>query len=123
MSDTVISFAYDAFLILLPVLAAMVVEWLRRRLGVEKMQKIQKELETKQELAGLAVRLVEQSYQDLKGEDKYNQAADWLVTQAKQRGINITADEVKGLIEAAVRTTKDIFGEEWAKQVVEEESG
>lgn len=121
MSDTVISFAYDAFLILLPVLAAMVVEWLRRRLGVEKMQKIQKELETKQELAGLAVRLIEQSCQDLKGEEKYNQAADWLVTQAKQQGINVTADEVKGLIEATIRTAKDIFGEEWAKQVVEPE--
>lgn len=120
MNDILVSLAYDAFLILLPVLAAMLVEWLRRRLGLEKMQRIQKELETKQELAGLAVRLVEQSYQDLKGEEKYNQAADWLVTQAQQRGINVTADEVKGLIEAAVRTAKDIFGEEWAKQVAEE---
>ena len=116
MNDILVRLAYDAFLILLPVLAAMLVEWLRRRLGLEKMQRIQKELETKQELAGLAVRLVEQSYQDLKGEEKYNQAADWLVTQAQQRGINITADEVKGLIEAAIRTAKDIFGEEWAKQ-------
>ncbi len=123
MNDILVSLAYDAFLVLLPILAAMLVEWLRRRLGVEKMQKIQKELETKQELAGLAVRLIEQSCPDLKGEEKYNQAADWLVTQAKQRGINVTADEVKGLIEAAIRTAKDIFGEEWAKQVVEEESG
>ena len=121
MSEMIVSLAYDALLILLPVLAAMLVEWLRRRLGLEKMQRIQKELETKQELASLAVRLVEQSYQDLKGEEKYNQAADWLVTQARQRGINITVDEVKGLIEAAVRTAKDIFGEEWAKQVVEPE--
>lgn len=123
MNDILVSLTYDAFLILLPVLAAMLVEWLRRRLGLEKMQKIQKELETKQELAGLAVRLVEQSYQDLKGEEKYNQAADWLVTQAQQRGINVTADEVKGLIEAAVRAFKDEFGEQWAKQVTEESSG
>lgn len=123
MNDILVSLAYDTFLVLLPVLAAMLVEWLRRRLGLEKMQRIQKELETKQELAGLAVRLVEQSYNDLQGEEKYNQAAEWLVTQAQQRGINITADEVKGLIEAAVRTAKDIFGEEWAKQAAEEESG
>lgn len=123
MSDILVSLAYDTFLVLLPVLAAMLVEWLRRRLGLEKMQRIQKELETKQELAGLAVRLVEQSYNDLQGEEKYNQAAEWLVHQAKQRGINVTAAEVKGLIEAAVRTAKDIFGEEWAKQAAEEESG
>lgn len=115
MGDMIISLVYDAFLVLLPVLAVMLVEYIRRRLGLEKMQRIKKELETKQELAGLAVRLVAQSYNDLQGEEKYNQAAEWLVTQAKQRGINITLDEVKGLIEAAVRAFKDEFGEQWAK--------
>lgn len=120
MNDMLVSLA---FLVLLPVLAAATVELIRRKLGVEKIQRIQKELETKQELAGLAVRLVEQSYKELKGPAKYNQAANWLVTQARQRGINISDDEVKGLIEAAIRIAKDIFGEEWAKQVSEEETG
>lgn len=115
MSDIVISFAYDAFLILLPVLAAMLVEWLRRRLGLEKMQRIQKELETKQELAALAVRFAEQFYNDLHGEDKYQKAAEWLSTRAGELGLKVAPGEVKGLIEAALRAFKDEFGGEWAK--------
>lgn len=114
MSDMVISFAYDAFLILLPVLAAGLVELIRRKLGVEKMQRIQKELETKQELAFLAVRFTEQAYRDLRGQDKYNQAATWLAKRAQERGIKISVDEIQGLIEAALRSFKDEFGEQWA---------
>ncbi len=106
--------AYDILSILLPVLAVMLAEWLRRKIGVERLQKIQKELETKQELSVLAVQFVEQAYRDLKGEEKYQEAAKWLATQAVERGINITADEIQGLIEAALRSFKDTFGEGWA---------
>jgi LL-H family phage holin len=114
MDELIVNLAYDILSILLPVLAVMLAEWLRRKIGVERLQKIQKELETKQELAALAVQFVEQVYKDLKGEEKYQEAAQWLATQAVERGINITADEIQGLIEAALRSFKDTFGEGWA---------
>mgnify|MGYP000873546341 FL=1 len=114
MDDRIVSLAYDLLSILLPVLAVMAAEWLRRKIGAERLQRIQQELETKQELAALAVRFVEQAFKDLHGEDKYNQAADWLAARAQEKGIEITTSEIKGLVEAALRAFKDEFGEGWA---------
>ena len=114
MDERIVNMAYDILSILLPVLAVMLAEWLRRKIGVERLTRIQRELQTKKELAALAVKFVEQVYKDLKGEEKYQEAAQWLATQAAERGINITAEEIQGLIEAALRSLKDTYGEGWA---------
>ena len=114
--DNLIMIVIENILIILVTLAAgYAVAYLRKRLGVEGMQKIETELALKQELAMLAVRFVEQAFRDLKGEEKYNQAAEWLAGRAGEIGLSITAKEVKGLIEASLRTFKDEFGEEWAR--------
>ena len=100
---------------LLPVLAALAVEYLRRMIGTEKIAKIQAELEAKRDLAELAVRFVEQAYKSYGGSDKFNAACQWLADQARGRGIKLTQDEIKGLIEGSLRLIKDEFGEEWGK--------
>lgn len=120
MNEQFVSLAYDLLSILLPLLVLGLVELIRRRLGTERMRKIQKELDTKQDLALLAVRFTEQAYRDAGGPQKYNQAANWLAKRAQDRGIKITEDEVQGLIEAALRMIKDEFGEQWASAVEEE---
>ena len=117
MEDKLLQLAYDLLAILIPALAALAVEYLRRRLGTEKVKRIQEELATKKELATLAVRFVEQVYKDLHGPDKYQKAAEWLAARAQEHGLKLTAEEIKGLIEAALRQLKDAFGNEWAKQV------
>jgi LL-H family phage holin len=117
MEDKLLQLAYNLLAILIPVLAGFLVELLRRKLGTEKMRKIQEELNAKRELALLAVRYVEQVYKDLHGEEKFNKAAEWLVEQAAKMGLQLTANEVKGIIEAALRELKDAFGNEWAKQL------
>jgi len=116
MEDKLVQLAYDLLAILIPVLAALAVEYLRRRLGTEKVKRIQEELAAKQELATMAVRFVEQVYKDLHGPDKYQKAAEWLAARAGRYGLALTPDEVKGLIEAALRGFKDAFGEQWGKQ-------
>lgn len=45
MNEQIVGLAYDLLSILLPLLAAGLVELIRRRLGTERMRKIQKELE------------------------------------------------------------------------------
>lgn len=107
----------NVLIILVTLAAGYAVAYLRKRLGVEGMQKIEAELALKQELASLAVRFVEQVYRDLHGEEKYNQAAQWLAERAGEIGLSVTVEEIKGLIEAALRAFKDEFGEEWAKQI------
>lgn len=117
MEDKLLTLAGDLLAILVPIFVGFAVEYLRRRLGTEKMKRIQEELTAKQDLALLAVRFAEQVYKDLHGEEKYNKAAEWLIAQAAKWGLKLTTDEVKGLIEAALRELKDAFGNEWAKQV------
>lgn len=117
MEDLLLRVLYDALVLLATVAAALLVAWLKKRLGVERMKQIEAELATKQELAALAVRFVEQVYKDLHGEEKYNKAAEWLAARAREHGLRLTADEIKGLIEAALGAFKDEFGEEWAKAV------
>lgn len=114
MDDRIVNLAYDILAILLPILAVMLAEWLRRKIGVESLQRLQKELETKQELAALAVKFVEQVYVDYDGEDKYLNAMKWLNQRAQELGISISIEEAQGLIEASLRAFKDEFGEGWA---------
>jgi len=110
-------FAFEFFALLGAGLAVLAVELIRQRIGVEKMKQADIALNAKQELAMLAVKFVEQAYKDLHGQDKYGKAAEWLADRAKEYGLRITPDEVKGLIEGALRTFKDAFGEEWAEAI------
>jgi LL-H family phage holin len=70
-------------------------------------------LTQKQELVAIAVKMVEQLYKDLGGEEKYNKAVEWITIEAKKMGIKITENEMRGLIEAAVKTFKDQFANQW----------
>lgn len=111
----IVTIGNQAISILVPAICIMLVELLRRRLGLEKMKKVQAELETKQSLAILAVKFAAQAYRDLNGPQKYSQAAIWLTNQIQKLGMKVTPSELKGLIESALRMIKDEFGEEWAK--------
>lgn len=117
MSEQIVQIALDVLAVLAPVLAAMLVELLRRKLGTEKLLHLQGELAAKQDLAILAVRFAEQMYKEAGGPEKYHAAALWLSERALDKGLVISAEEVRGLIEAAIRELKDSFGEEWAKAV------
>lgn len=116
MDGLIMTVIENILIILITLAAGFIVAYIRKRLGVEGMLKIEAELALKQELAALAVRFAEQAFRDLKGEEKYNRAAEWLAERAEEIGLAITAGEIKGLIEAALRAFKDEFGEEWAKQ-------
>jgi LL-H family phage holin len=70
-------------------------------------------LAQKQELVTIAVKMVEQMYKDLGGEEKYNKAVEWITAEAKRLGIKITENEMRGLIESAVKTFKDQFTKQW----------
>ena len=118
MEELVMKLAFDLLLLLITAGVALAVELIRRKLGTEKMRKIQTELEMKQELALLAVKAVEQLWGGvLHGEEKVTKATEFISEQAAKVGLSISSEEIRTLIEWAVRTMKDEFGEEWAKAV------
>lgn len=100
----------------------LLVELLRRKVGIEGLRKVAWQLDQKKDLAMLAVQFVEQAYKGYYCEVKYQKAAEWLAARARERGLRITEDEIKGLIESSLRQIKDEMGEEWAKILQEEET-
>lgn len=64
------------------------------------------DLMAKEELVTKAVEFVEQFYHDYEGEEKYEFALTWASAQLEARGVKINAEELKGLIEAAVYELK-----------------
>lgn len=117
MEQLFVDLAYNLIYLLAALLAAFSVALLKRKLGTEKMRQIEAEMALKQDLAVLAVKFVEQAWTDLHGEAKYNHAAAWLSGRAGELGLKVSDSEIKGLIEAALRSLKDEFGEEWANTI------
>lgn len=66
-------------------------------------------IKTKQELARTVVRAVEQIYQDLKGEEKLKKALETLSNWFDNLGIDCTPEELRTLIEDAVKYFNDNF--------------
>ena len=113
MHDAVLRLLYDIIAVLVPILMAYLVAWIQKRLGSEKVQKIIYELETKKELARIAVMFVQQAYKDLGGPAKYEKAAEWLSDMSDYMGLDLTPEEVKALIEAALKELKAELGQAW----------
>ncbi len=113
MHDAVLRVLYDIIAVLVPILVVYLVAWIQKRLGSEKVQKIIYELETKKELARIAVMFVQQAYKDLGGPAKYEKAAEWLSDMSEYMGLDLTPEEVKALIEAALKELKAELGEAW----------
>jgi len=89
------------------------VAWIQKKLGSEKVQKIIYEQETKKQLARIAVMFEQQAYKDLGGPEKYEKAAEWLSDMSEYMGLDLTPEEIKALIEAALKELKAELGEAW----------
>lgn len=64
---------------------------------------------TKKAVVRTCVQAVEQLYQDLHGEDKYNKVVESVTDMLNEKGITITDIEMKMLIEAAVGEFNKVF--------------
>ena len=67
---------------------------------------------TKQQLAGIVVKGIEQCYKDLNGEEKLEEALGALSEMLNERGIKVTDLELRMLIESAVAEFNDVFNKE-----------
>ncbi len=116
MEDLVLRLAYDILAILITVAVVLLIGWLKKKLAIEGIKKVQEELTAKQELALLAVKAVEQLWGGvLHGDEKVQKATEFISEQAAKVGLAISPEEIRALIEWAVRTLKDEFGEAWGK--------
>ena len=64
---------------------------------------------TKQDVAKTCVKAVEQIYKDLHGEEKFNRALENASAILADKGITVSATEMKMLIESAVAEFNEVF--------------
>lgn len=102
-------------------LVTVTIGWIKQKWGVEGLRKFDEELRAKQDLALIAVRFAEQAYTEFDGPGKYNKAAEYLSSRLDEKNINVSEDEIKGLIESALRFTKDFFGNGWGRVLKQDE--
>lgn len=108
------TFAQNIMYLVISAAVAFAAEYLRRRLGIERLQHIKEELALKQDLATVAVKYVEQVWQKADGGEKYIRASEWLSVALEARGVKAEPEDIRALIEWALREIKDRLGEEWA---------
>lgn len=113
MENQIVQLALAIIAVMVPFIVAAFFYYLKIAVGTEKLRRFASELEVKKALAMIAVQFVEQTYKELDGPAKYEQAVAWMSERAKAAGINLTPEEIKGLIEAAVKEMGDSFYKEW----------
>jgi LL-H family phage holin len=111
--DLIIKIISDIVYVLALVFISYGIALIKKKIGTEKITKIEQELRLKQGLAYDAVKFVEQAYVDLHGKDKLEQAVNWVCDRLHEKGIEINEDEIEGLVESALRGIKDAYGENW----------
>ena len=84
---------------------------IKQKLGTEKLVQLQQQMELKQGLAYDTVAYVAQVYKHLDGPDKLKAATNQFIYLAAEKGINVSEDEVRVLLESAYRAAKNAWSE------------
>ena len=108
-------FLQNALMLLIAAAVALLMEVLRRQLGFDTLRKIETELHLKQDLAMVAVKYAEQAYRNSTGPAKYVHASEWLSLVLESRGLKMSPEDLRALIEWALREIRDEFGDQWGK--------
>ena len=86
---------------------ASAIMFLIKKLLISQNIKIKNtEINIKKELAVLAVKFVEQKFEQIENEKKFEEAAKWLSERLGEAGIRVSKEELEGLIESAVKGFK-----------------
>lgn len=91
--------------------------FLKKKIGIENLKKIEAEIYTNQELAKQVVLYVQKYFKDADSQTKYKEAFIALSNMLDKRGIVLSEDEVQILIESALKILKKEFGNEWKEQI------
>jgi len=100
----IIDIAITIITLLVGVVAGIVTKYLKRKGILVK-------LDTHKELAKIVVSGIEQAYKDIDGNTKLSLAKDELIKIANERGVKIKEEDLRILIENAVREVKKEYNE------------
>lgn len=104
MMDIVTQALTNLLIVLLNVGIGYLVAFLRKH-------KVLAEFYSVHGLVQIAVKGVEQSLSSNKGEEKFKLAKDWIINTAKEKGLNVSENQIDLMIESVVKDVKGQFGE------------
>lgn len=109
--------------ILITALTSALVMFIKERFGVEKMLRIQTELENKESIAYRALQLIKEAIEE-SGlvQDNLDEATAWASAELAKKGINVTSQEIEDLIKSVYNEFKDQFIENWDEIIQEPEN-
>lgn len=117
MKELLMPLIQQVLLVLVTVGVGFVIALLQKKFGIEKMKKFQIELESKKTLVSIAIKFIQQAYEDLDGEEKLELAMDWISEEFAKKGMNVSDEEIEGLIESTLKELKLQFKDSWKKAV------
>ena len=98
-----------------------IIAFLKKKVGLENLKKIDAELSTNEEMAKLVVLYIQKKFETADGETKFNEAYIALSEMLEKKGINLTETEIQVLIESSLKLLKKEFGDIWKEEVVDKE--
>lgn len=103
MVDTIVEIAVKCLAIILPAVCTWVA-WKIKKVVTTRVQ-----TQEAQDVVKTVVCAVEQMYKDLHGEEKLRKAINLSAEFLLDHGINVTAEEIRVLIESSVAEFNDVF--------------
>ena len=91
-----------------------------QKVGIEKMKKLTAELENKQDIVQTAILFVQQVFRNLDGPAKYAEAVKAATAALNDKGLSVTEDEIKRLIESGLKMLKMQFEDTWYDSIESE---
>ena len=115
MEELLFDILKNILLVLSSALAAYLASWVKNKIGKDLVEKSERELQMKKDLARITVGFIEQSYYYLNGQDKLSATSRWLESRFKDMGLKHSNYEIRGLIESALREFESSYREEWLR--------
>jgi hypothetical protein len=112
-----VDLAFQILALLIPAVVALLLELLRRKIGIERLRQADTEYNRKKDLVETGVLFVQQSFEHLDGPAKYQEALKFTAKQFHANGLKVDEEEIASLIEATVKLLKSEFGEQWKKSL------
>lgn len=98
-------------------LSYFIIVFLKKKIGLENLKKIENEYFINQELAKSVVLYVQKTLGNASNEIKFNEACIALSEILSKKGIILTETEMKVLIESALKMFKKQFGDAWKEEI------
>ncbi len=113
MESTYLNYLQELFYLLITIGIGFLIAYIKKCIGTEGVNKINLELESKKELAETAVLFVQQFYKAYDGNEKYIEASKYLSDRLTEKGFKVSDDEIRALIESALKQCKLVFEDKW----------